>query len=370
MKRAPARWKRKVAVATLSVLSGLVLLEVTIRVYDAARGFGFFSARRNVVATGVQPPRPFRTFGFDLYARRDGVRHVSSRHGELYPLEREPGTLRIVVFGGSSSENRRAFLEAGIHFPLVLQERLRTTLGRADVEVINVAYEAYSTAHSLILLELDVLSWEPDVIIVSHNVNDLLAAYWPDFAFDYSNKYANRFYSLPDLESIYSAPNVLLQHSQLYWLVKDALTAPQVTAIRRESYGVALPSEVTDVFARNLRSIVALAQANGIDVVLGSQPLEVSEEAFLRHMRYKPYNGLFLYPLHEEFVAHHGTFNEIIANVARDTGVRFCDAAGALAGEPGVFIDFVHYTEAGVRALADAYAGCVGDLAQSLLERR
>ena len=55
--------------------------------------------------------------------------------------------------------------------------------------VISVASSAYATPHSLTLLSLDVLSWDTDLVILSHNINDLQAAYMPGFKPDYSHKY-------------------------------------------------------------------------------------------------------------------------------------------------------------------------------------
>ncbi|MBN1937922.1 MAG: SGNH/GDSL hydrolase family protein, partial [Anaerolineae bacterium] len=312
---------------------------------------------RNLVAGGVEPARPFRMFGHELYRERGGVRYIASRYGELYPLDKAPGTYRIVVLGGSTTENKHTYELKGYHCPLLVQQQLREQLGRDDIEAINIANSAYATPHALILLELDVLSWQPDLIVVSHNVNDLLAAYWPNPTFDYANKYSHPFYGVPDIEHIYTPANIVFQHSQLYWVVRDGVE--QLTAsgewppLQRRSYGSEPPALVAGAFERNLRSIVALAQANGIDVLLGTQPLQPSEPYFLRHMAYKSYNDVVVYPEHDEFVQHHRAFNEIIRRVARETGVYLADNDPVLNGEERYFIDFVHYTPLGVTRLAE-----------------
>ena len=208
-KRKSSLWA-KLLLAVSATFAVFFVMEIATRAYDAVRGRGFFSNSRSIVKRDL---RPFRMFGFDLYGKEDGVRHISSRHGEKYPLEKVPGTFRIVVFGGSTTENLVAFNETGLHYPLLLQKKLRERLQRDDVEVINVGNSAYSTVQSLILLELDVVSWQPDLIIVSHNVNDLVSSYWPGFTFDYSHKYSNEFY-LPDFKSKYATHNRILQHSQ------------------------------------------------------------------------------------------------------------------------------------------------------------
>jgi len=352
-------WKSKFLLSVLSLIVVAVILEFSIRTYDMASGRGFFSGHRNLISKGTKPLLPFRTFGFELYKNIDGVKYISSRWGELYPIRKPNGSFRIVVFGGSSSENLPAFRKARIHYPLVLQSILRKALNTDAIEVINVANSGYSTAHSLILFELDVLSWKPDLVIISHNINDLLAAYWPDFAFDYSNKYSSKFYHMPDLESICTTSNMLFQHSQFYWYVREKLNvgvSNESIEIKRRHYDTKSLQLPLEVFKRNLRSFVAIAKENGIRVLLGNQPLQPSEEYFIRHVAYKPYNSIVTYPLHDEFVQHHRAFNNAIKQVAEETQVLFIDNDSALGGKKDYFIDYVHYTPEGVTKLANNYA--------------
>ena len=359
----PSSWKSNLLLFVSSVIVVFLLLEVMIRSYDILKGDGFSSGRFNLLPKNVKSVQPFRTFGFELYKSVNGVKQISSRHGELYPLKKPNGTFRIVVFGGSTTENNRPFKEAKIHYPLVLQSKLRESLGSKAIEVINVAYSAYATPHSLILFELDVLSWKPDMIIVSHNINDLSAAYWPDLTFDYSNKYGNEFYSIPDYQSLFTTSNVLFQHSRLYWFVHGLVNdlnnkegRNESTELQRKSYGNKPPQLAVEIFKRNLRSFVALAKENGIIVLLGNQPLQPSEELFVRHIDHKPYNSIVKYPLHNEFLHHHSAFNEVIRQVSEETGALFIDNESEFGGDIEYFIDYVHYTPKGVRRLADNYA--------------
>ena len=351
-------WKIGLLLSILSVVFALLFLEVSVRAYDKFTGFGFLSSYRNPFLRPMKTVLPFRTFGFEMYKDKDGVKHISSRHGEMYPLEKPDGTFRIVVFGGSTSENNHSFKEAETHYPLVLQSKLREALGTEAIEVISVANSGYATPHSLILFELDVLHWEPDMIIVSHNINDLFSSYWPNFTFDYSNKYSNPYYSMPDYQSLYTASNVLFQKSQLYWLIRNRYKqlTHQNAAIQRRSYGMEPLPLAVEVFKRNFRSFAAIAKENGVKVLLGNQPLQPTKKFFMEHMDHKPYNSLIFYPFHEEFVRHHQAFNETIEQSAKELGVLFVDNDSKLQGKEEYFIDFVHYTPEGVNVLADSYA--------------
>lgn len=350
------RWYTKWGLTLCAILFTFLTLEIATRSYDAMRGRGFFSNFRDL--HGSRGFKPYTMFGFDLYADLDGEKCILSRHGEPFSLKKPERTLRIVAFGGSTTENQVAYVSTGNHYPKLVQEKLRNATGRQDIEVINLGKSAYSTLHTLINLEMNVVSWDPDLIIVSHNLNDLLTSYWPDFEVDYSHKYFTDHY-LPRFEKQYATHNRLLACSQFYCAMQprfETWIQPKSFPICRESVGNSPSNEIQQVFARNLKSIVAIAKQHDIEVVLGTQPLEVSEEMFVKHMAHKKYNSVVTYPDHDEFVNHHKAMNQILRQVSEDLGCGFVDANAALAGETQYFLDFVHYTPKGVQKLADAYA--------------
>lgn len=346
--------KQIIALICFSILTLFIILEVGIRCVGVFKGSSFFYPFQKV-GDKAKPYIPFRTFGNKLYQTMDGVQYISSRHKETFPLKKPKNTIRIVCFGGSTTENSFAFRKGEIHYPLVLQSILEEKFEKTKFEVINVGFSAYATPHSLILLELDVLSWEPDIVILSHNINDLSVSYWPDLSFDYSNKYADEFYTYPGMKRDVR----LIERSMFIGFIKSSflkLIGGAKYPIIRESQGNKPSPSAEKIFRRNLRSFVSLAQSNGIQVLLGTQALQPSEEMFLRHMNEKPYNKKVLYPLHEEFVQHHHAYNEAIKQVSLETGTMFADNDLALGGQIEFFHDFVHYSVAGVKPLAQNYA--------------
>ena len=347
--------KRTIVLPLLSIFATLLYLEIGIRGYDAFQGGSFFKTKGNILAEPIKL-FPFRTFGFSLYKTIDGVTYINSRHGETYPLNKPANTFRIVCIGGSTTED---FVE-GIHYPKVLESLLRERLHRENIEVINLGNSAYATPHFIILLALDVISWKPDLVILSENVNDLGAMYFPNFTFDYSHKYSNPFY-LPDYASRFTIPNVLFQHSRLYWFMYHRIHKARPHPLQRKSYGDIPTPQSSSVFKRNLQSFVTLAQANRIKVLLASQPFQPSEEFYLRHMVYKPYNNVAVYPLHNEVVSHHKYFNKIIENVATETNSFYLDNDAILNGQEDYFVDPVHYTRKGIEKMADNYANYIID---------
>lgn len=330
----------------LSLLAFLAAAEGGLRLYDFVRGRS---------PTYTVQVKPYRIFGLDLYETGDGRMQIRSRHGETFPLEKPPETVRVVAFGGSTTVNKSVFTRSGAHYPLRVQQILAAHLPERNVEVINVGNEGYATSHSITMLALDVLSWDPDIVILSHNFNDLTASYFPGFRPDYSHKFAHDYY-VPGLDEL------LLKRSRLYRLADARLRRLASFPIRRRSYGPTPPAPGQAVFERNLRSFVTLAQANRITVILGTQPLEAtSEQAFDQALRNKPYNAVVTYPEHEEFVLHHQAFNQIIRDVAQSTGSTLVDNELIFGGNSILFSDFLHYSEAGVERLARNYATAMID---------
>ena len=352
--------KHKIILILISIIGTLMVLEIGLRIYDVFKGRGFFSDYRNEIAEPMKPIIPFRTFGFDMYKEEDGQKFISSRFEELYPYEKPEGTFRIVCFGGSTTENSYQQKRTGKHYPILLQNMLREKFGRDNIEVINVGFSAYSTAHSLVVFELNVLDWKPDLVILSHNINDLTAMYWPGFSPDYANKYLDPFFNIPDYKDRYTLANTMFQHFKVYWEIKRDINKvkrhfEKQKPLNRKSYGDKPNPEFQKVFERNLASFASLGKENGIEVLFGSQPLCSEEEYFEDHFMEKPYNNVVVYPLHSEFINHHKAYNESMKKVAEKNGVWFVDNNEVMKDDTKYYIDSVHYTELGLEKLAENY---------------
>lgn len=342
---------RKTLFVAILLLIALASAELVVRVRDMAVGYGFFNSRRNKLYNTPDAVIPFRTFGVRPYVKA-GV--ISDRWGREFALPKS-GAFRIVCMGGSTTEEKR---DDGFRWPSELERILRERLNRPDIEVMNLGNSAYATPHLLIHLELDVLSWQPDLIIAFENINDLQANWFPDFKPDYSHMFSDPYFNTPDFSKNFTLAAALLQHFQLYWIVKDRIDRFDVAGnyrIRREPWGDK-PLPGLPIFERNWRSFAALARSNGIPLVLASQPFHPSEQKFDLHARSKPYNHKIRYPLPAEVAAQHKSYNDVIRRVARDSEALFVDSDAALAANDEFFYDHVHYTTLGARRLAQNFA--------------
>ena len=354
--------RTNILIFTFSCILVFLSLEVLLRgYYMFFRQQNFFSTPENKLKNFSTPTATLRIFGRDYYDRSSPPRFIIDRYGKSYPYHKEANTFRIVCLGGSTTENKNNFEQNSIHYPLILEKLLKEHYPNKTIEVINAGYAAYSTVQIIALLAFDISYWQPDLIIFSENINDLTAAYWPNFRTDYANKYNTSFYSAPDYRELYSLPNIIFQYSRLYWFVKkrwtllNAKTKPTPNKVWGD-YQDAPPTLAAQVFANNLQTIATLAKKAAANVLFASQPHSLDQAKFYVPQSAKPYHDTTILPRHSIFLKHHDYFNGLLADSAKTANVFYLDQASLLNGKEENFADIVHYSDHGVHVLAKNYA--------------
>lgn len=295
---------------------------------------------------------PFLVFGPRVHdtlpGSGDPAWRTFNERGLRFPFrtpDRATGELRILVLGGSTSEDAQNAL--GIHWPLGL-ECLQRARGRTDLRVLNGGMSAFSTAHSLVQYQLDLADTRPDFVFVLHNINDLIVQYHalaqgkaldPTYLVRYGRK---RFTGVVD------------DHDIVYSRVAHSLSA----RIRPESKGVPYTewqydlSEAERLFRRNLRSLVLAIRHSGATPVLLTMPRS-SNPGFVDAARQVRGDvGLTHFPEMERFLSDFARFNEIVREVAGQDGALLADVAAAYPDSVAYFADMVHYNTEGVRRFA------------------
>lgn len=97
---------------------------------------------------------------------RDGFR------GREIPIEKDSGSCRVIVLGGSAAFD--LWKRDGETWSDQLEERLAAALP-CKVEVMNTGTPGYSTWQALRLLETRLLRWRPDLVLIYELYNDSLA---------------------------------------------------------------------------------------------------------------------------------------------------------------------------------------------------
>jgi hypothetical protein len=193
-----------------------------------------------------------------------------------------------------------------------------------------------------------VLQYEPDLVLVSDNVNDLRVVYSAanqgvPIDASYRVKYGRKRYTgyLDESDVVVSR---LVDSARVHL----AALLPQQPRPPLEGYDLAPGLRI---FERNLRSIVAVARANGAEVVFVTLPASRSKAHFEAEAAPTRLGTTDAFPTQERFLADFDRYNDALRHVGAELHVPVIDAAALLPADDALFSDLVHTTTAGARAL-------------------
>jgi lysophospholipase L1-like esterase len=301
-----------------------------------------------------------RHLGFSL---TPGYQRYNNRHnslgfrGEEFAEKKAPGVLRIVCAGGSTTYGEGVVAEYRLSYPHILQHVLRGQ-GLA-VEVINAGCPGWTTLETLINFQTRVLPLEPDVLIVYEGINDAISRIvWPPEAYrgDHSGWlcrreaiHVARFWESSTLVRYLLARSGAMEpHGSMVRIIGDVPPTSHTFEFRRQRNGGRYPDGVFRevpidkmlaanppvFFERNLRSLIAMAKAHGVRLVLMTFAIS---KAF-------PAQSYVGHPAIQKAIAE---MNEIQRQVATETAVPLFDFAKALPDDPSLFTDGMHFTAPG-----------------------
>ena len=333
----------------LSLLVALATAEIFLRIDDAMatppRDADFYLPIENerslylphphlaaVLKPGfVRPPVP----GPQSYATR--VNSLGMR-GEEMSLEKPPGVFRILCLGGSTTYGTGTS-ESQFSYPAQLQTMLNSVAPEGlRYEVGNCGVPGYLTSDSLINLELRLLDYQPDALLIYHAANDARPIQARGFKSDYSHL------RKPWSEEKLSATELFLMR---HWRTFARLTRgtdpeEQLRAMGshvlvpnfRELHvpsNVGVPPKGLLAFQRNIKSIVAIAHENGIVPVL--QTFAVCPNRFR--------------PGSEHFFGTIRDLNKVLRSYAAESGVPIIEVAEKLYNRTELFEDWMHLNDEG-----------------------
>lgn len=321
----------KIIFINISILLGIFfVLEIGARFYAAVfvEGKSFFRESTFVSPwiTSYDFPPP----------KIDKNGNAFFRHEKMpTPKQKPKNTFRIITVGGSTTANERVFAEHKTDYANELEKLLNQNSEDKNFEVLNAGADAYSTAQSLINLQFRILEFEPDLIILMHNVNDRSVNYFGKGAEgDYSNKYLEEIYLNPELQVGYSFYGFIFQ-SRL--LAKFGL--PEILASKgRINYDNSIENGLR-IFKRNLTNIAQICKQNNVSLMLLSQPNSFSK---------------FYFEDEKEQII---LYDKAIQETAIQNEVIFVDMFTEMGQNQDLFVDPVHYSLKGIKKFAKILNG-------------
>ncbi|MEB2283220.1 MAG: hypothetical protein B6D46_05620 [Polyangiaceae bacterium UTPRO1] len=322
-----------IALAVAALVLVLFILEIGVRWYAWSIGRGFWENPHDFVS-------PFFTSDGWPAPYHEGNTLVF-KEGERVLRGKPTGEIRIVCLGGSTTLPSPD--AEGRSYPRELERLLDARFPDYRIRVLNAGENAYSSAHSVVNLALRVLDAEPDIVTAYEAINDLSVNYFGAGAeTDYANKYLTPFYLgfrhrvgvVAELERV----------SRLARFIDNRLvpfrTAGWDYDTRRDWH----PG--LKFFGRNQRSLVALAHAHGVDIVLGTQAARAARRT----------------------TAAFAAYNAVTRQVAAETGAALADVAAEVVND-GLFVDDVHNTSEGARVVARQWLDPVARLLEARLAK-
>ena len=265
-------------------------------------------------------------------------------------LPKPEGTFRIVTMGGSTTYSTGTTAEEA--YPALLQSILRDEYGYTNIEVVNGGVSGYTTWEILTDFQFRVLELEPDMLIFYEAVNDLVVR--EQVSVD-CYRGLNPQRGLNAQRGLFVERNAALPASALYrmiaiplrWmpnpLALDSAFEPTRVQCATDPGDMTLEKRLASntliYYERNIRNLMVLAQANGVQPVISSWVYNVEST--------RP-------ELWRTSIAEH---NAITRQIADDMTIPYIDLVAEFPVDPANWeADAIHLVASGTREQAQRYA--------------
>lgn len=287
----------------------------------------FFLKAYSVKKTALEQYHPY------LQLKPASTDFVGSQNGK--------NSVIIFCLGGSTTENRDS---KGNGWTDRLQKELRLKYNNDSIYVYNFGRQWYTTLHTLINFEANLRHLKPDVIMVMHNINDLLQnADFSYLSFGHFREDYGHFLG-PVVNIINSRYTGLFGRARTKFRTMWYYNFPKKTVIETDSF----PGLTS--YTRNLNTLIDLAMRDSIKVVLLSQPNVFSEKMDERTKDACTMVNYEAVGADEKWgfrTAYEGMkqYNERMKEISEKRKVYFIDLEKQVPKSLTYFTDEVHYTD-------------------------
>lgn len=315
--------------------------------------------------------RQFHPFLQNEWVAGDATLHVNSDSFRGDPLTPGSYDVLIVMLGGSTIFSHDVPYEQS--HPVLLQNLLCEQYPGLRILVQNAGNEYHTTLHSLIKYATRIRKHRPHIIIMWHGINDLCRSFGPNwFTLEdapYNDDYRHYLGPVAGILRYYATPvpTPKLIHSALLSWLSEALYSDVRAAWQARTRERSLaPMRVNEfpslrAFENNLDSLLRLMIADGVRVVMASEPsmygamdaLELQTNFWMQKSLCRSGDR---YPDVESLRIGMNAFNAASRDLAQRHNGLFFDLDAALPKEPQYMFDDCHYTVEGNKRVAEMVA--------------
>jgi lysophospholipase L1-like esterase len=230
-------------------------------------------------------------------------------------------------------------------WPALVVAKLRQRYPDSKLDFINAGVPGYTVATSHKNLELRVAPLDPDIIIIYHATNDMSA----------------ELRGLAKAQGIIGNSKVaerswLAQRSVLWDLTEKNLRLLQARqAVQEATRRLTVePSQIGEQFRRDLSALVLASRAHADRVALATFSVQLRPEQDGEQKKRASASALYYMPFMtpDALVEAYARYNDIIREVAVETGALLIEGEDEIPGDQAHFNDSVHFKNAGSELMA------------------
>jgi len=271
--------------------------------------------------------------------------------------DKDAKTYRILAMGGSTTERSL--------YPKQLEKILSRKYPGLNIEVLNAGVSFWTTKHSLINYVTYANSFQADMILVMHAINDLVRSCEPpEYSLGDYNDHWSHFYG-PTIATAKAKTfdSYLFEHLWLALIYNISGNAYVDYPI--EKYRSIHP------YKKNLERIARHTRGSGSQLVYITQPSIFKPDLTPDEKRQLLFGPVFCprkvgtftreWPSVKSMWQAMAAFNDIVKSVAQDKNVLLIDAANQVERNFNNFIDDVHHSKKGGQLLGSIVAKAIID---------
>jgi lysophospholipase L1-like esterase len=322
----------------LAVIVILVLVEGSIRLRQ-----WFVSGYSGQASDMFEMHDDLRVLRPNVTTRTISINSLGFR-GPQITQPKPPETLRIAFVGASTTFCAEVSSDE-MAWPHLVKEAIQEKFPDANIDYVNAAVPGYTVKSSLTNFRRHIASLRPDITVIYHATNDLS---W-------------EARSLAKEQGVYDkhgekSNSWLAKHSQLWNLVEKNLRIREVkndALIARERLEFS-PSELGENFRKSLTQLVHEAKDVSKLVALATFSIQIRPGQTAEQQLVASGSALYYMPFMDPpgLIEAFQHYNQIIAEVATETGAVLIQGDELIPGDDEHFNDSVHFKDAGSQIMA------------------
>jgi hypothetical protein len=296
-------------------------------------------------------------------------------NGFIVPSKKYPNPdMSIVFLGGSTTECK--YVAEEHRFPYLVGVLLEKKTG-IKINSYNAGRSGNHSLHSIDILLNKVFPIKPDIVIMLHNINDLVvllyeSSYWNTHSskpviFDINQEIVANFFKIMRdrwIPNLAAAMRNFDKSLRSFWK-SDQKANDEFAKIRGKHLTVD-KSGMLAQFEMNLQSFIYLCKARNITPVLMTMSSRFTEKPDKIILDTFKTSGLDYYKFKELF----DLFNESIIKKAQENNIMVIDLAKTIPQENDFLYDIVHYTDKGAGKVADIISDRLEPTVRQIIQKK